>query len=663
MAIGGSCHNTTTTKKGKKSGNGKDITIALAGNANVGKSVIFNHLTGSHQTIGNWPGKTVERAEGILHFDSCDATIIDLPGIYSFSTFSLEELVTREYIAHEKPDAIINVIGASILERNLYFTLQLLDMGTPLVICLNQMDIAKTKGITIDAKKLEAILGVPVIPTVASRGKGIQELIERALDVAQDGHNARGNRVKFSDAVENRIEKLAGAIESQQLNLEYPSRWLAIKLLEDDSEIKKLVGLKSESIVSASEIMAKEIEDACTESCFSVIASERYSKASQIAADIQRQETVKATFSDRLDWFTTHKVFGYITAFVVIAGLLLWTFTVGNYFSNWLSHLFSFFESTNPNLNGSMGAILWNGAFGGIVAGVTLVIPFVVPFYLVLAAIEDSGILTRVAFMFDNFMHRIGLHGKAIIPMILGYGCNVPAIYSCRVMGTRREKLLAAFAITFVPCTARTIVILGLVAAFVNIQWALALYAIDLIIIFALGRIALRVVPGKSTGLIMEMHQFRVPSLSVVTKQTWARTKSLIFMVFPIYVIGSAAVQGLYALGWLGPINHALSPITVTWLGLPLITGILLVFGLIRKELVVLALVPLLGTQHFNLFLTQSQLILLAFVSMLYIPCIATISALVKEFGWKPAAAISMANLVSAIVLGGIAARLLALAF
>lgn len=661
MAIGGSCHSTAITKKAEKPGNGEHITIALAGNANVGKSVIFNHLTGSHQTIGNWPGKTVERAEGTLHFDGYDATIIDLPGIYSFSTFSLEELVTREYIAHEKPDAIINVIGASVLERNLYFTLQLLDMDIPLVICLNQMDIAKSKGISIDTKKLEGMLGIPVIPAVASRGKGIQELIQRTLDITQDGHNTRGNRVKFSDAIESRIEKLAGAIESKQLNLEYPSRWVAIKLLEDDSEIKKLVRLKSEAVVSTSETMAKEVENTYKESSFSVIASERYSKASQIAADIQRQEMVKATFSDRLDWFTTHKVFGYVTAFAVIAGLLLWTFTVGNYFSNWLSHLFSFFQSTNPNLTGSMGSILWNGAFGGIVAGVTLVIPFVVPFYFVLAAIEDSGVLTRVAFMFDNFMHRMGLHGKAIIPMILGYGCNVPAIYSCRVMGTRREKLLAAFAITFIPCTARTIIILGLVAAFVSIKWALALYALDLVIIFALGRVALKVVPGKSTGLIMEMHQFRVPSLSVVAKQTWSRTRLLIFMVFPIYIIGGVVVQGLYALGWLGPINNALSPVTVTWLGLPLITGILLVFGLIRKEMIVLALVPLLGTENFILFLSQTQLVLLAFISMLYIPCVATISALVKEFGWKPAAAISMANLVSAILLGGIAARLLTL--
>ncbi|MDP2932231.1 MAG: nucleoside recognition domain-containing protein, partial [Chloroflexota bacterium] len=296
-----------------------------------------------------------------------------------------------------------------------------------------------------------------------------------------------------------------------------------------------------------------------------------------------------------------------------------------------------------------------------IVAGVTLVIPYVMPFYLVLAMIEDSGILTRVAFMADNFMHRMGLHGKAIIPLILGYGCNVPAIYTCRVMGTRREKLLAAFAITFVPCTARTIVILGLVAAFVNIQWALALYAIDLIIIFIVGRVALRVVPGKSTGLIMEMHPFRVPSFNVVAKQTWARTKSLMYMVFPIYLLGGAAVQCLYALGWLEPINSIMSLVTVQWLGLPVITGILLVFGTIRKELIVLALVPLYGTGNFSLFLTPAQLIVLAFVGMLYLPCIATFATLVKEFGWKPATAISAANLVTAVLLGGILARALSL--
>src|SRR4030065_695573 len=187
-------------------------------------------------------------------------------------------------------------------------------------------------------------------------------------------------------------------------------------------------------------------------------------------------------------------------------------------------------DPVNPRFTGSVVGILWNGVFGGLVAGITLVIPYVVPFYVMLAMIEDSGILTRVAFMMDSAMHKIGLHGKALIPLMLGYGCNVPAIRGCRIMETRRERLLAAFAITFAPCAARTILILVLVAIFVGAGWALALYAIDIVIIFALGRVALKVIPGQSTGLIMEMHSFKVPSLFVVGKQTWGRTKSLIYM-------------------------------------------------------------------------------------------------------------------------------------
>ena len=186
-----------------------------------------------------------------------------------------------------------------------------------------------------------------------------------------------------------------------------------------------------------------------------------------------------------------------------------------------------------------------------------------------LSLIENSGILTRVAFMMDSVMHKIGLHGKALIPMILGYGCNVPAIESTRILETRRERLLAAFAITFAPCAARTIVILGLVAVFVSVWWALALYVIDILVMFILGRIALKVVPGETSGLIMEMHTFKVPSLSVAAKQTWSRTKSLIYVVFPVYIIGSALIQGLYAVGLLTPIANFLAPITVVWLGLP----------------------------------------------------------------------------------------------
>jgi len=250
-----------------------------------------------------------------------------------------------------------------------------------------------------------------------------------------------------------------------------------------------------------------------------------------------------------------------------------------------------------------------------------------------------------------------------LIPLILGYGCNVPAIRACRIMETKRERLLAAFAITFAPCTARTIVILGLVAAFVGAGWALALYAIDIAIIFALGRIALKVVPGQSTGLIMEMHSFRIPSLSVVKKQTWARTKSLIYIVFPTYMAGSALVQILYAVGALKPLSDALSPLTVAWLGLPTTAGILLILGVVRKEFILLAAVTVsvtvFGSTNLALFLTPVQLITLALIGMLYLPCLSTIAVLAKEFGWKTASTISMANFATAMIVGGVVSRLL----
>ena len=657
------CHATTSKSAGKQQNKDRHLTVALAGNANVGKSVIFNQLTGSNQIIGNWPGKTVERSEGTLHFEGNDITVIDLPGIYSFSTFSLEELDSREYIAYEKPDVVVNVIDASVLERNLFFTIQLMEMEIPLVICLNQVDVAKSKGLTIDVRKLEAALGIPVVPTVATRGKGIHELTKTAIKIARKTASTSRITIKYGEEVETRIDRLAQLIESERLAREYPPRWIAIKLLENDPEIQKTVVSKSERVARVSETLAEEIARIHKEPCFAVIASERYSIANRISSEVQTQTIARTTFSEKLDWITTHKIVGYITSAGVIAGLLLWTFTVGDLLSRLLSNLLGFFEPVNPEVSGPIVGVLWNGVYGGFVAGVTLVIPFVLPFYLVLAMIEDSGILTRVAFMMDSAMHKIGLHGKAIIPLILGYGCNVPAIYACRIMETRRERILAAFAITFAPCAARSIVILGTVASFVSIEWALALYAIDLAVIFAVGRIALKLVPGRSTGLVMEMHSLKVPSFSVVTKQTWTRAKSIIYMVFPIYIAGSASVQVLYVLGLLDRISEAMSPLTVWWLGLPSIAGTLLMLGVIRKELILLVLVAIYGSTNLLLFLDPVQLLVLALIGMLYIPCVSTIAILAKEFGSKTAIAICVANILSAILAGGIAFRLLTLIF
>ena len=486
-----------------KNRNLKHLTIALAGNANVGKSVIFNELTGSNQIVGNWPGKTIERAEGKLFFNGYDVDIIDLPGIYSFSTFSMEEIVSREYIAFEKPDVVINVVDAAVLERNLFFTMQLIELEVPIIVCINQIDIAKQKGIVIDTDKLQAALGVPVVATVAVRGEGLHELMDTVIDYVENRIETRKNEIRYGFEVEKRVDMLSRLMVSKNLDLKYPYRWIAIKLLENDPEIIKLVENSSKEVVQKSYEMAREIEEIHNEPSFSVIASERYSLANQITAGAQVQSEIKISFSERLDRLATDRVFGYVISAIVIGGLLLWTFVVGNFLSGLLTEAFGFFQPVDPQVSGTLSAIIWNGAVGGLVAGITLIIPFVIPFYIMLSAIENSGILTRVAFMMDTAMHKIGLHGKALIPLILGYGCNVPAIDSTRILETRRERLLAAFAITFAPCAARTIVILGLVAVFVNVWWALALYVIDLLVIFLLGRIALKVVPRdrKSTRL------------------------------------------------------------------------------------------------------------------------------------------------------------------
>jgi ferrous iron transport protein B len=368
---------------------------------------------------------------------------------------------------------------------------------------------------------------------------------------------------------------------------------------------------------------------------------------------------MKTTFSEKLEWLTTHRIFGYLTAVGVIVGLLLWTFSIGTLLSNLFTNALALIAPTDLVLGGSIQNIIWNGVWGGIIAGVTLIIPFVVPFFLMLAMIEDSGILTRVAFMMDSAMHKIGLHGKALIPMILGYGCNVPAIRACRIMETKRERLLATYAITFAPCSARTIVLLGFVAAFLGPLWALSIYAVDIALIFIMGKIALKVVPGQSTGLIMEMHGFKVPSLGVVAKQTWAKNE-----ISDIHCVSALhnwkrLIQVLYASGILQYFSNAMSPITVLWLGLPAIAGVLLIMGLIRKELVLVGAVAIFGTANLALYFTAPQLITIALVNIIFIPCISTITVLAKDNGWKNAAIITVANFATALLVGGIAFRIL----
>ncbi len=640
----------------------RDFIIALAGNANVGKSVIFNQLTGLNQIIGNWPGKTVERAEGTLHYRGYKIHIIDLPGIYSLSTFSLEECVSREYIALEKPDIVINVVDASTLERNLFFTVQLLELETPLIIALNQIDLAEKKGITTDNEKMEKLLGIPVVPAIAIRGVGIDEILKKAVDVIEQKEEIKTTVIRYGREVEERIEKITALIKNIQTK--YPSRWIAIKLLEGDEEIKKLVMDSNPQIIQNAEQYAVEIEQIHGEPCPVVIASERYDIANKIAREVQQSiAPSKIELVERLDNIALHKIWGYPMMLIILLSVFLAIFTSGNILSELLSRSF---ESTKPLAEKTLGSgylfkIIWEGLFEGIIAGITIALPYIVPFYILLAILEDTGYLPRAAFLMDNIMHKIGLHGKAFIPMILGCGCNVPACLGCKIMETQRERFITAFLSTLVPCAARTVVILGLVGAFVGIKWALALYIFNLLIILALGRAAFKVLPGEPVGLIMEMPSYRRPSLKIVAKQSWFRVKDFIYVAFPLIIAGSLAIKILELANLLQIIANTMSPITVTWLGLPSIVGIAFIFGILRKELTLIMLATLLGTTNFAIVLTQSQMIVFTLVTMLYIPCIATIAALKREFGWKKALAITVFEIAFATLVGGIAYRMQAL--
>ncbi|MEM2866104.1 MAG: ferrous iron transport protein B [Candidatus Hadarchaeales archaeon] len=631
------------------------LRIALAGNANVGKSVIFNHFTGLHQHVGNWPGKTVEKAEGTLHFRGRVVDVIDLPGIYSLSTFSLEERISREYIAGERPDVVINVVDASSLERNLFFTLQLLELEPKVVVALNQVDVAERKGVKVDPRELERQLGVPVVPTVAVRGKGMHTLLERAVEVAEGRRKIRLRRFSYGREIERRVRTLLPLLEKAGTG--YPPRWLALKLLEGDEEVRKLVGRTAPGAVELARRYSRELERLYGERASTLLSSCRYGLAHRIANQTQRIHPAP-TPTERLDALTTHPVLGYLILACVLLSILLTVFWVGGRVEEALERL------TNPLVEWTserFGGLVGEGVLGGVLAGLTIVLPFVLPFYFLLTLLEDSGYLARGAFLMDGLMHRVGVHGKAFIPLLLGYGCNVPACLGCRIMETERERLLSIFLSTLVPCAARTVVILGLVGKFVGMGWALLLYLLDLAVIFLLGRLAFKILPGEPVGLIMEIPPYRRPHLPTVLRGSWNRTQDFLYVALPFILGGSLILTLLRVAGLLDPFSNLLSPLTVGWLGLPAVAGVVLLFGLLRKELTLIMLTLLLGSD-LSLHLTHAQMLTFATVTMFYFPCVATLAALVREVGWRRSLYIALAEVLFALWLGGVMYRILLLA-
>jgi len=639
----------------------KKINIVLAGQGNTGKTSIFNYLTGLHQHTGNWAGKTIEKLEGTLYYKGYTIDVLDLPGIYSLNTYSEEELISREYIIRHKPDVVINIIDSTNLERNLIFTLQLLELECPVILVLNMTDIAKKKGISIDPEKLRRIINAPVIPTIASRGTGLTDIIDKAIELKE---NKADLKIPcYGKEIEDSLNQLLFTLHG--LNLPYPKRWIAIKLLEKDNEITKIIRDINPDIIKKAKYVGDKLEEIHGHDSSLVISDERIHIASRIAGEIITFTPHKnISFSDRLDIVTTHKFSGYLVMILILGGMFFSVFSFGNWLSTVLDSITGNWHEWWINSAGTtfIASLAWS-AIEGILALIQIALPYILPFYIILYFLEDWGYISRISFLMDNFMHKMGIHGKGCISFIIGLGCNVPGCLSCRIMESKRERFITAVLVTLVPCSAVSVIVFGLVGKYVGLWWAFALYLFALVIIFITGKILSRSMIGEPVELIMPMPDYKTPQLKSILYQTWDALKEFIYIAAPIVIISGIIIQAINLAGWMPAISSFLGPVTVNWLGLPAVTGILLIFGILRKELILVMLAAYLGTTEFAEVLTSQQMITLAVVSMFYVPCVATISVLWKEYGWKKALAVCMIEIVFAIVLAGIVNRLLNFVF
>jgi ferrous iron transport protein B len=641
--------------------NDKKINIVLAGQGNSGKSAVFNFLTGLHQHIGNWAGKTIEKREGTLFYKGYTVDVLDLPGIYSLATYSVEEVISREHIIHQQPDCVINIADSTNLERNLIFTLQLLELDCPVILVLNMIDLAKKKGITIDTGKLQDILNIPVIPAIASRGSGLTNIIDKVIELK--GKKTGNGVPRYGKEIENALEELS--LELQDINLPYPVRWIAIKLLEKDNDVTGLVQKKRPSALKKVKELGDKLEEIHGHDSSIVIADERSHLASQITREIIKITPHRIlSLNDRLDAITTHKFTGYLVMIVILGGMFLTVFSFGNWLSGWFDTIFKDWHGWwNTNMGITFLAALGWSAIEGVLALIQIALPYILPFYIILYLLEDWGYISRISFLMDNFMHKMGIHGKGCISFIIGLGCNVPGCLSCRIMESKRERFITAVLVTLVPCSAVSVIVFGLVGKYVGLAWAFGLYLFAMIVIFLAGKLSSRFMVGEPVELIMPISDYKTPQLKTILYQTWDATKEFIFIAAPIVIISGVIIQAINLAGWMSPISSVLSPITVNWLGLPAITGILLIFGILRKELILIMLAAYLGTSEFANVLNPQQMITLAVVSMFYVPCVATISVLWKDYGWKKAMAVSVIEIMFALILAGLVKRVLDLFF
>ncbi len=511
------------------------ITVGLAGNPNAGKTTLFNALTGGRQHVGNYPGVTVECKEGVRRHAGIEYRIVDLPGIYGMAASSDDEVAARSFLTDQRPDVVVDVLDASNLERNLYLTTQLAETGLPLVLALNMSDVAKRRGCLIDTAELAGRLGAPVVETVASRAEGVDELLEAVASAAARSHGLPTHpaiRVDYGGQMEAEIGALAAVLEPHaDVVGSFEPRWVAARILEGDVDLRARVDRAG--VGAQVEACAARLEAALGESPTVTMAARRYQYVSQImAAAVRAAAESGRTTSDRVDAVVTHRWVGIPLLLVIMYAVFQLTFTLGSPPMNWIEVGFGWLGRVvggwwPPGSDSPLCSLLVDGVIGGV-GGVVVFLPNIVLLFLAIAILEDTGYMARVAFIMDRLMHGLGLHGKSFIPMLIGFGCSVPAIMATRTLEDRRDRLTTMLIVPLMSCGARMPIYALIIPAFFPSQWHAPMlwvvYAIGLVLAVTVAKLLrATVLKGPSVPFVMELPPYRMPTVRSVLIHMWDR--------------------------------------------------------------------------------------------------------------------------------------------
>ena len=646
--------------------NVNQVVVALAGNPNSGKTTIFNNLTGARQHVGNWPGVTVEKKEGQFVHEGKEVRVVDLPGIYSLGAYSEDEAVARDYIVFEKPDVVINIVDATNLERNLYLTMQLLEIGANVVIALNMCDELKAKQMDIDVAKFSELLGVPVISTIATRSQGMKELVGQALQAAK-GKGLAPIKINYGKEMEEELASIEQDIQyNPELTEKFMPRWLALKVLEgDESTLKKLENYPGlERLLTRRAEAVERLEDLLGEDVESLIVSQRYGFIGGLVKEIvtRRQTAEDRLFiSDKIDRIVTNRYLGIPIFLLVMWAVFQITFMVGGFLEGWVETFFEWFGGAAETLLEGIGtselinSLVVDGIIGGVGA-VLVFIPTIFLLFFFISLLEDSGYMARAAYIMDRFMHTIGLHGKSFIPLLIGFGCSVPAVMATRTLENKKDRLITILIAPLMSCSARLPVYALFVGAFFSANQGLvifSLYLLGLVLAILMGVLFKRFLfKGETSHFVMELPPYRVPTFKSTFIHMWERGSSFIrkagtiifAVVVIIWVLSNLPVGVEYASqeSILGQIGGFVAPIFKpagfgTWEA-----AVALIFGILAKEVVVGTLGVIYGAetglteaiaQHWTPLSAYAFMVM----TLIYIPCVAVIGAIKKEtnsWGW-----------------------------